>query len=51
MNGGFIILVLDVNVDNSLKQNDTGCICSTSGENKKLMSKLQSSGVWHHVVW
>lgn len=41
----FIILVLDVNEDNSLNQNNTGRMCSTSGENKKLMSKFQSSGV------
>jgi len=41
----FIILVLDVNEDNSLNQNNTGCICSTPGENMKLISKLQSAGV------
>lgn len=41
----FIILVLDVNEYDSLNQNNIGRICSTSGENKKLMSKLQSSGV------
>jgi hypothetical protein len=41
----FIILVLDVNEDNSLNQKNTGHICSTHGENKKLMSKLQSSGI------
>jgi hypothetical protein len=37
-----IILVLDVNEDNSLNQKNKGRICSTSGEHKKLMSKLQS---------
>jgi hypothetical protein len=47
----FIILILDVNEDNSLNQYTTGHICSTTRESKKLMSKLQSSGVWHHVVW
>jgi hypothetical protein len=40
----FIILILYVNEDNSMNQNNTGRTCSTSVENKKLTSKLQSSG-------
>jgi hypothetical protein len=47
----FTILILYVNEDNSLNQNNTGCMCSTSVENKKLMSKLQTSGAQHHAVW